>query len=641
MTSSPIVRLRLLQLILVAVIAALGLRVTAMQWLAPAIPPEYGDGLAPRLLTVEPARGLIVDRNGEVLARNVPAYRAALIPGELPTEPTARRQALLALETLTSIPFGTLEAAAGSHLATVDPYSPIILDDELSAEDAIVMRARLAGTPGIRVEASAHRTYLADPTLAHILGHVGAIPEDEAAELTARGYPLDSRIGRTGVESVYEAALRGDVGRRLVLSDPQGREVEPLATSPAEPGADVVLSIDLRLQRAAAEALAEGMEAGLVVVRRNTGQARPEPVPLGAALVMDVRTGELLASVSLPGYDPNVLIEGDEAAVSAILTDPARPLIDRTYMEVRSPGSIYKPLVAIAALEEGVATANTRIHSSGAILIPDEYTPGVFYTFRDWAAHGTLDMKGALARSSDVYFYLLVGGYRGPQQADFDGMGAATLAEWSRAMGLGRATGVDLPGEASGLVPGPAWKKIVLGEPWLLGDSYPFSIGQSYLTVTPLQIAVMTAAIANGGDLLRPRVVYGFREDGIITPIAPEVTGRVDASPAHFEVVREGMLQASLPGGTAVPGVPAGVRTGGKTGTAEFGQPYPDGEFDTHGWYIAFAPYEEPEVAVVVYLEYGVGATHAAPVARKILEAYFGTEETVEQVTPGSAAASP
>lgn len=627
MTSlSPALRLRLIEALLLLALLVLGARAASMQWLAPVVPPEYGDGLAPRLLTVEPPRGLILDRNGEVLARNVPAYRALLVPGELPADDPERREALLQLEVLSGIPYATLEAAASSHLALVDPFAPIEVNEGMEAEEAIAMRARLAGTGGLRIEASAHRTYLADPTLAHILGHVGAIPEDEVDDLTAQGYPLDSSIGRTGVESVYEAALRGDPGRRLVLSDPQGREVEPLATSPATAGADVVLSIDLRLQQVAARALAEGMEAGLSVVRYDTGQDRPAPIPLGAAVVMDVRSGELLASVSLPAYDPNVFTEGDPDAIAAILTDPARPLIDRTYMEVRSPGSIYKPLVALAALEEGVATAETEIFSSGAIHVADQYTPGVVYTFRDWAAHGLLDMKSALARSSDVYFYLLVGGYHGAQQADFEGMGAATLAEWSRKMGLGRATGIDLPGEASGFVPDPEWKQAELGEPWLLGDSYPFSIGQGYLTVTPLQMAVMTAAIANGGDLLRPRIVHGFREDGVVRPLAPEVTGRFQADPEHFEVVREGMLQTALPGGTGSAGTPAGIRIGAKTGTAEFGQPYPDGEFDTHGWFIAFAPYDDPEIAVAVYLEYGVGAGNAAPVARQIIEAYVAPE---------------
>ncbi|MCK9487474.1 MAG: penicillin-binding protein 2 [Dehalococcoidia bacterium] len=622
MTLTPAQRLRVMQGAILFVVAVLGVRVAAMQWFDPVIPPDYGDGLAPRLLEVEPPRGLIVDRHGEVLARNTPEFRVHLIPGELPDAEDARRRALLRLEEVLGVPYAELEAAATSRLAVIDPYAPILVKDGLDQAEAIALRASAAGHPGVRVVASPSRVYADEASLAHILGYVGSIPEEEVEALIAQGYPLDGSIGLMGVEAAYEDALRGEPGRRLVLSDPQGREVEPLAELGARPGADLVLSLDLGLQRATAAALAEGMERGLSVVRHNTGQARPAPIPLGAAVLMDVHTGELLASVSLPSYDPNLFVDGDSEAIADIFTDRARPLIDRTYMEVRSPGSIYKPLVALAALEEGIATANTHIFSRGAITIPDQYNPGVVYVFRDWMAHGNLDMRGALARSSDEYFYHLVGGYQ-----DFVGMGPDVLAAWSRKAGLGRPTGYDLPGEASGLVPDRRWKEAEFGEQWLLGDSYPYSIGQGYLTVTPLQMAVMTAAIANGGRLVEPRIVHGLREGGLVHALPPAITGRLEGSEAHYDVVREGMLAAAADGGTAATGRPAGQRIAGKTGTAEFGLPYPDGEFDTHGWYIGYAPYDEPEVAVVVFLEYGVGATHAGPVAREILEAYFAQRD--------------
>lgn len=614
-------RLRLMQGAILLLFLALGLRVVFMQWIAPRIPPDYGDGLAPRLVEVQPPRGLIVDRNGEVLARNEPEFRASLIPGELPDDEDARARALVDLEAILGVPFAELEEAATSRLAVIDPFAPVLVKDGLDQEQAIALRAAAAGKPGVRIGASPSRVYAEEDTLAHILGHVGAIPEDEVEALTAQGYPLDGTIGLTGVEAAYEDDLRGDPGRRLVLSDPQGREVEPLAQFQPVPGADLVLSLDLDLQRAAAEALARGMEQGLSVVRHDTGQKRPAPQQLGAAVVMDVHTGELLASVSLPSYDPNLFVDGDPNDIADVFEDPARPLIDRTYMEVRSPGSIFKPLVALAALEEGVATANTHIYSSGAITIPDQYNPGVVYVFKDWAFHGDLDMRRALARSSDVYFYYLVGGYQG-----FEGMGPDVLATWARKAGFGRATGYDLPGEVGGLVPDREWKEEEFGEPWLLGDSYPYSIGQGYLTVTPLQMAVLTAAIANGGDLVEPRIVRGLREGERVVGLPTRTSGRLDASAAHYQVVREGMLAAASAGGTATTGRPSGVTIAGKTGTAEFGQPYPDSEFDTHGWYIGYAPYDDPQVAVVVYMEYGVGSTHAGPVAKDILEAYFAQQ---------------
>ncbi|MEX2032467.1 MAG: penicillin-binding transpeptidase domain-containing protein, partial [Dehalococcoidia bacterium] len=555
-------------------------------------------------------------------------FRVQLIPGELPSDPHERRLALVRLEEVTGVSYADLEAAAGSTLALVDPFAPVLVLDGLKAEEAIALQAALAGQAGARVAASPSRVYATEDSLAHILGHVGDIPEDEADALTAQGYPLDGTIGLAGVESVYEDSLRGLPGRRLILSDPQGREVEMLAEFSAEPGADVVLSIDLDLQRAATAALADGIARGLSVVRTGTGQQRDAPIPVGAALVMDVRTGELLASVSLPSYDPNLFLDGDPTAIAKVFTDPARPLIDRTYMETRSPGSTFKPLVALAALEEGIATADTRINSTGAITIRDEYDPSVVYVFRDWAAHGNTNMKEALARSSDVYFYLLAGGYHGGGgQAEFEGMGADTLAKWARNAGFGSPTGFDLPGEVGGLVPDRAWKKAEFDVPWVLGDTYPFGIGQGYLTVTPLQMTVLTAAIANGGTLLEPRVVHGFRTGGATQTLPVTNTRRLDASPSSFQTVREGMLGAASTGGTAITGRPEGIAIGGKTGTAEFGQDYPDGQYDTHAWYIGFAPYDEPEIAVVVYLEYGVGSTHAGPVARAIMEAYFALQD--------------
>ncbi|MDA1240482.1 MAG: penicillin-binding protein 2 [Chloroflexi bacterium] len=624
MSSIPTgMRLRVMQLALCAVFVLLAVQVIRLQWLDPVVPADYASGIAPRDVALEPPRGLITDRNGVVLAHNTATYRVVLIPGELPAEASARRSALFTIEQRSGIPFDTLEAAASTVLARVDPFAPVRVRDELTHEDAVAIRARLAGVRGVRVQATPARAYASDATLAHLLGTIGALPVDEVEAWLGRGYPVDGVVGLTGVEASFEAALRGQPGRRLVLADPQGREVALIGEAAARPGADIVLSIDLELQHATAAALAEGIERGLAILNRPGASTRPPPAPAGAALVMDVRTGELLASVSLPSYDPNLFSTGSQAEIERVLTDPARPLIDRTYMEVRSPGSIFKPLVALAALEAGIATASTRITSTGAITIRDLFNPGVVYVFRDWAAHGSTDMAQALARSSDVYFYLLAGGYDEVGAERFEGLGADTLAEWARRAGLGAPTGIDLPGEAPGTVPDSHWKEEEFREPWLLGDTYTFGIGQGYLTTTPLQMAVLTAALANGGRVLQPTVLHGLSRQGLITAPPPREWRDIGASAANLQTVREGMLAAAAPAGTARTGVPAGVSLGAKTGTAEFGVPYPDGQYDTHGWYIAFGPYEDPEVAVVVYLEYGVGSTHAGPVAKAILEAYF------------------
>lgn len=248
---------------------------------------------------------------------------------------------------------------------------------------------------------------------------------------------------------------------------------------------------------------------------------------------------------------------------------------------MRSPGSIFKPLVGAAALEEGIATPATRIRSTGAITVQSIYDPEVTYTFRDWTVHGVLDFYGGLVRSSDVYYYYLAGGYDGPDGSSFEGLGVERLASYVRTFGLGAPTGLDLPGEAGGLVPDSAWKRDTYGEPWVLGDTYTLGIGQGYLTVTPLQMAVATAAIANGGEVLVPRVARGFRAGDEVELLPREVTGRIPIDQRHLAVVREAMKRtADPPLGTARRAEPEGMTIAGKTGTAEFGPRHPDGEYD-------------------------------------------------------------
>ena len=634
---SVTVRLRVVLGAFSLMFAVFAIDLVRAQWLDPVVAPEWGNGVSSRVVAVEAPRGVITDRNGTILARNVADYRLVLIPGLLPPEPERRRAMLLELQARTGAGIDHLVRAADTELARVDPYRAMVLEEHITADRAIALRASLAGLHAARIEAPSTRRYETSGALAHILGYVAPVPAGRVADLQKAGYSPEGRLGLTGVESVYESRLRGEAGRRLILADPLGREVGILGDDPPRSGVTVELSIDLGLQRAAEAALLRGIDTGLSVVRSVPG--RPQPVPAGAAVVMDVNTGEVLALVSLPSYDAN-LFDGstDAQAFDNVLRNPGHPLVDRTYMETRSPGSIFKPLVALAALEEGIATAETRIVSNGYISVANEYDPSIRYIFKDWAAHGPLDMTRALARSSDVYFYLLAGGYREDGRDVFRGMGADTLAKWARLGGFGRPTGIDLPGETDGLVPDSKWKEQAVGDPWVLGDTYTYGIGQGYFTATPLQMTVLAAALANGGDLLAPRVVRGFRHDGRFLPKGRQVTARLPGTPAHFDTVRLGMLAAAAPDGTAFTGVPAGWQVAAKTGTAEFGQPYPDGEFDTHGWFMAYGPFEHPEVAVVVYLEYGVGSTHAGPVAKEIFEAYQTTRGSASRVSQAGGA---
>lgn len=607
-------------------VAVLAGQVLRLQLLGPVVAPSADPGYRMRLLPIEPSRGLIYDRTGTPLAVNVPEFAVVLVPADVPRDNAGRRLALLALERETGVPYGEIETLLNAGERSADPLSAVTVRSGIGSQDAIAMRAALAAVPGVHVRATPVRQYEGGDLLPHILGSVGLIAPEEADGYLAQGYPLDARVGRSGVEATYEEELRGGAGRLLVVADPTGRQLDVLGALEPVPGVDVVLSIDLGLQAAAMAALRDGIEAGLPDARERAElDGRDPPQAAGAVVVLDVRSGELLALVSYPSYEASILAGSPGGSeLERLLADPASPLIHRAYMDVRAPGSIFKVLVAAAALQEGVATPQTRITSTGSITVQDQYDPETSYVFGDWAAHGTLDLYGGIARSSDVYFYYLAGGYEQTGEQPFEGLGADRIAKYARAAGLGAPTGLDLPGEASGLAPDRAWKERTVGEPWVLGDTYTLGIGQGYLAVTPLQMAVAGAAIANGGEVLVPRVVHALQR-GTVTEVTPKVVARrlpVDAE--HLAVVREAMRRAAAPGGTAVRGQPAGMDIGGKTGTAEFGTRYPDGSLDAHGWFLGFAPFEEPEIAIAVYIEHGVGAQHAAPVARVILEAYFG-----------------
>jgi penicillin-binding protein 2 len=613
-------RLVVLQAVAIGLFVVLGLQLVRMQVFQAAHYERLAVELSTRAIPIEASRGIVTDRNGLVLARNEPEFEVVVVPGDLPQDEAERLATLVRVETETGVPLGTLEEAvqAGEH---PDPFAPVTVKEHLDTTQAIEARAALTGLPGVRVDVHPVRVYESGDLLPQILGYVGPIEPDEVEQYTTAGYPLDARVGRSGVELSYEAVLRGLPGHQLISAHPSGREIARLGSVTPKAGTDLVLSLDLRLQTAVRDALRDGIQQALPP--GGLDAAGNPALQAGAAVVMDVRTGELLALVSLPSYDVNVFTgKPDAAALEALLTDPAKPLLHRGYMEVHAPGSIFKPLVGAAALQEGIASPSTSITSTGAISIRDIYNPEVQYVFRDWAAHGTLDFYGGIARSSDVYFYYLAGGYH-QDGVEFDGLGSDRMSSYARAFGLGAPTGLDLPGEADGLVPDAKWKEEAIEEPWVLGDTYTYGIGQGYLTTTPVQMAVAAAALANGGDVLEPRVVHGFRGDARVEVLPRTVRSHVPVDAANLEVVREAMRIAASPGGTAFEGKPDGVAIGGKTGTAEFGTMRPDGSYDSHGWYMGFAPYDNPEIAVIVYIEHGVGQTYAGPVAKRIFEAYF------------------
>jgi len=557
-----------------------------------------------------PSRGLIYDRNGVQVVENVPGYATAVVAADVPEgqqlEVVGALDRILGVDPLeTSL---RITAARRSN----DPFTPLIVKDGLDRETAFFVREQLGQMPGVQVIVEPVRLYTGGPELSHILGYTGRIDEQEYAELGDDGYINSDRLGKAGVEAAYEKYLRGVPGQQDIEKDALGRELRTLNELPSQPGYDLILSLDLDLQKKVTE---------LTRAAANGGQA--------AAVVMDVKTGEVMALVSLPEYDNNIFSgKVDEARLQQYLSDPKKPLVNHALAEQYAPGSIFKQITGAAALQEGVAVPATSITSLGSIQVPNQYDPSIVYTFKDWRALGTLNFYGGIAMSSDVYFYYLSGGYHEYGQA-FNGLGIERLARYARQFGLGRPTGIDIAGEAPGLVPDPAWKEETFpGDVWVLGDTYNMGIGQGYLATTPIQMARVVAAVANGGTLLTPRVVREVRdsEGHVVVPNEPAIEGSVGVSAENLAIVRDAMRQA-VTWGTAKDGGTAAVSVAGKTGTAEFGQRFADGTYETHAWFSGFAPSDNPEIAITVFLERGVGATNAAPLGAKIFEYYYTRQQ--------------
>lgn len=558
-----------------------------------------------RIEPVVPSRGLIVDRNGVPVVENVPSYSAAVIAADIPKADELRIAA--GIERLLGVPALETTLKIEQARQSNDPFTPVIVKDGLDQATAFKVREELPAMAGVQVVVVPVRKYDAGPLLADILGYTGRVDEEDYATLKDKGYLASDRVGKAGVEATYEQYLRGAVGRKEIEKDASGRELRVLAQEPAKAGDNLVLSVDLDLQRKATE---------LVTASANGGQ--------GAAVVMDVHTGEVLALVSLPMYDNNIFSDKvDEPKLEQYLSDPNKPLVNHALSEQYAPGSIFKQVTGAAALQEGVAGPNTTITSNGYINVPNENDPSIVYTFKDWRTLGTLNFYGGVAMSSDVYFYYLSGGYHAYGE-NFTGLGVDRLAKYARAFGLGSPTGIDIAGEADGNIPDPQWKSKTFGDDWRLGDTYNMGIGQGFVAATPIQMVRVTAAVANGGSLLTPRVVREVRDSQghVIVPNEAKVASHVPVSAENFAILRDAMTQA-VSWGSANAGAVPGLKVAGKTGTAEFGPRFADGSYETHAWFTGFAPADDPQIAVTVFLERGVGAINAAPLAAKILDYYF------------------
>ena len=491
---------------------------------------------------------------------------------------------------------------------------PILLARHLDKEDMVIIAENKDILPGLIVNESSMRDYIYPEIMVHTTGYIGEINERELISFNDQGYNYRGGdfVGKGGLEKEYEFYLNGERGAEQIEVNSRGEKIKTIGIKNPEAGNDLILNINFSLQSAVEELL----EKNYTELRTLAAEDEDRSTPTGiAAVVMDIDTGGILASASLPDYNLNLFAEGISSSDYHELTnDPLRPMINRTTMTAVPPGSIFKLVTGTAAMEELGVRANTSFYdSNGAFYIPNWSRP-----FRNWnpVGEGKIDFVKSIARSNNVVFYEL--GYE--LYKEFKG---EKLAEYAKKYGLGSKTNIDLPSEKSGLVPDDSWKKSALNQSWYPGDSVNLSIGQGSLLTTPVQIASLISTVAAEGISYKPRLVKEIKgPDGeTVESFKPEI--RIDLRNEIdndvFSALKEGMHDvANKSYGTAsrhFNDFP--LKAAGKTGTAQTGGA-------NHGWFGGFVPYEEPQIAIVVFIENGGSSSYSVPIAREIMEYYFG-----------------
>jgi len=573
-----------------------------------------------RTVRLEAPRGDILDREGRVLATTRPAFGLQVIPSDV--HQSELTYALLSM--LIDRESGELRELVESPRGR-GRFQPVRLAGDLSYDQRARLESHLYALPGVVSDVRPRRHYVGGQLAAHVLGYLGEIQRQQLATRSFADYRQGDVIGQAGIEWVMQSQLRGSAGGRNLVVDVAGRVVDVLAEIDPDPGGSVALTLDLDLQRAAEEAFLPEVLGG--------------PAKIGALAALDVRSGDVLALVSKPSFDPNDFAGGiDGETWNALLSDEWRPIQDRAISGQYPPGSTYKPFVAAAGLQAGIVDPEEKIFCPGSFRLGRR-------TYRCWkrAGHGWVDLRRAIVESCDVYFYQL-----GLE------IGVDRLASYARSFGLGSLTGIQLPHEKPGLVPTSAWKERRFDEVWLRGETLSASIGQGFNLATPLQLAVAYAAIANGGKVLAPRLVLqsADRDGNVIPAPPPEVRGTVTVSDEHLERLREALeaVVGEIHGTGARARVP-GVRVAGKTGTAQVvaldhteGLDEDEVEFRhrDHAWFVGFAPAEAPEIVVAALVEHGGhGGSSAGPIVQRVLARYFEKHPVVEATRVASAQEEP
>lgn len=585
-------RLLFIKIVVLLIVALLVVRLWQLQVRDGAYYRRLSHDNRTRSVLLHPVRGLIYDRNGILLADNIPSFNLYVQLDDVPD-----RGALL--EKLVEL-LSWDKRELDKKVQVQEGRTSIRLKRGISLKEAVIVESHRLDLPGVVIRPEFQRNNPQGAYAAHVLGYVGIASKEQLAQEKYQGLPLESIVGQYGVEQIYERTLQGRVGRMLIEVDALGHEKRMISVDKPQEGHDVHLTIDFRLQKLAEDLLGE--EAGAIVA-------------------LDPPTGELLALASRPSFDPNAVSRGLRADEwNAILQDPRNPLMNRAIQGQYPPGSTFKIIMATAALETNAIGLTDTLHCGGRFRLGNR-------TFRDWKkyGHGPVDLHHAIADSCDVYFYRV--GHR---------MGIETIAAYAKQFGLGARTGIDLPAEGVGLVPSPEWKRQARGGPWYPGETISVSIGQGYVTVTPLQMAKVIAMIGNNGIPVQPHVVRGVRErEGEwIKTWTPTQAPSFALQPHQLEAIQSA-LAAVVTEGTARRAQSSLARIAGKTGTAQVVSLREESEEDTpkrfrdHAWFVAYAPFETPRIAVAVLLEHmGHGGSAAAPLAKELIEAYlsFGTD---------------
>ncbi len=560
---------------------------------------ELAEGNRIRVERVESKRGVIYDRNYKTLVRNSANFLLYFIPSDLPKDNLAR-QAII--KRVSDILINLKPEDIEDLLAVVEPgslesYQPLFIADNIDYEKAMILYLESDNMPGVVITNKTRREYnLYSLSLSHILGYTGKINNKELDKFGSDYLPIDY-IGKTGIENFWENEMRGINGKKQIEVDALGKEKKIINEEIGENGNNLVLSIDVDLQKKLEESVINELQ------KLHLNKA--------CAIAMNPNNGEILAMVSLPSFNNNNFTKGMTSEQYQTIANHAdRPLFNRCISGEYPSGSVIKPVIAAASLEENIVDENTSFLSVGGIRIGQWFFP-------DWKAggHGATNVRKALAESVNTFFYYVGGGYQ-----DFTGLGLERMVKYEKLFGLDAQTGIDMPGEATGFLPTEKWKLKTKDEPWYIGDTYHLAIGQGDTLVTPLQVANYTAVFANGGSLYRPHLIKQIlnSQDQLASEVDNKPVKINVVSSKNINIVREGMRQTVTAGSArSLQSVPVAVA--GKTGTAQWSTTK-----STHAWFTGFAPYDNPEIVITILIEAGgEGSSVAVPVANEVLTWYF------------------